>query len=102
MPLTHSRWIYVLPSIHFCICLLTMSGYVVPQLEFLGILGTFIMLADFPISLVALALTWKHEVLAAIWIVAAGTLWWYLLSRVLELLVHRIKPLSEGPLGKLN
>jgi len=57
------------------------------------------MHADFPISLVAYALMPKFAPLAAIWIVVAGTLWWYLLSRVAEIVFNKLtqlrKPVSD-------
>ncbi len=75
------RWVYLLPLIHLCACLTSMVGLIVPRLQYLGIAWSFIMLADLPISLVAYALGWKYSALADLWIIVAGTLWWYLLSR---------------------
>jgi hypothetical protein len=40
------------------------------------------MLADLPVSLVAYALGWKYPLLANLWIIVVGTLWWYFLSYV--------------------
>ena|ERR1700732_4774412 len=76
----HTVWTYFLPVIHICACAITMSGHIVPSLEFLGTGWTYIMIADFPISLVAVALAWGHGAVATAWIFVVGTVWWYLLS----------------------
>ena len=73
-----------------------------PKLEFLGILATFIMVADFPVSLAVLALAWKHPEIAAAWILIVGTLWWFVLSRAIEFVIRILKPLRGGDLDKLN
>jgi hypothetical protein len=96
----HSRWIYLLPTLHLCVCLISMVGYLVPRLQYLGIVWTGIMVADFPISLVALVLAWKYSALATAWILVVGTLWWYLLSRGAELVARRFKPHRDVPLNK--
>jgi hypothetical protein len=96
------RWVYALPFIHFCAYLLSLSGVVVPAFQSLAVAGEFIMLADLPISIVAYALAWKYSSLAALWILIAGTLWWYLLSRGAELLLRRFKARREAPLNKLG
>jgi len=98
----HNRWTYLPPIIHLSVCLLMMSRYVVPKLEFLGILATFIMVADFPVSLAVLALAWKHPEIAAAWILIVGTLWWFVLSRAIEFVIRILKPLRGGDLDKLN
>jgi hypothetical protein len=95
----HPDWIYFLPILHFCACLMSTLRYFVPGLQYLIVIWEFVMHADFPVSLVAYALTPKYAPLAAIWVVAAGTLWWYVLSRgaevVLVKLKHRRKPVSD-------
>ncbi len=48
------------------------------------------MLVDMPVSAIAYALAWKHGTVAAIWVVVVGTLWWYLLSRGLGLLIAKL------------
>jgi len=80
----HPDWIYFLPILHFCACLMSTLRFFVPGLQYLSVMWDFVARADFPISLVAYALTPKFAPLAAIWIVVAGTLWWYLLSRLAE------------------
>ena len=80
----HPDWIYFLPILHFCACLMSTLRYFVPGLQYLVVIWDFVMRADFPISLLAYALTPTYAPLAAIWIVLAGTLWGYLLSRLTE------------------
>src|SRR5260370_39955223 len=70
----HSRWIYFLSILHVCVCSISMIGYLLPRLQYLGIAWTGIMVADFPISLVALALAWKYSAPATAWILVVGTL----------------------------
>jgi hypothetical protein len=78
------RWVYILPTLHLCACLVSMIGYVIPSLQYWGIAFTFILLLDLPISVVAYALAWKYPAIEAIWIFVVGTLWWYALSRGVE------------------
>jgi hypothetical protein len=82
-------WIYFLPILHFCACLMSMIGYVVPGLQYLHIVWDFIMQVDIPISLVAFALTPKYDPLATLWIIVVGTLWWYAISRIVEFASNR-------------
>jgi hypothetical protein len=89
---THPDWIYFLPILHFCACLMSTLRYFVPGLQYLVVIWEFVMHADFPISLVAYALAPKYSPLAAIWIVVAGTLWWHVISRTAETLSYKIKP----------
>ena len=77
---------YWLPLAHLSLCIMAMSGFVVPQLQFLGILMIFVNIADLPISLVAFALSFGHDALAWAWMVVVGTLWWYFLSRAAQFL----------------
>ncbi len=94
----HPDWIYFLPILHFCACLMSTLRYFVPGLQYLVVIWDFVLRADLPISLVAYALTPRYAPLAAIWIIVARTLWWYLLSRGVEILVnkfaHRQQPVS--------
>jgi hypothetical protein len=85
----HPDWVYFLPILHFCACLMSTLRYFVPGLQYLVVIWDFVMHADFPVSLLAYALTPKYAPLAAIWIVVVGTLWWYLLSRAAEWLINR-------------
>ena len=85
----HSRWVYFLPTLHLCASFISIVGYVVPKLQYLGIIMPFILILDLPVSIVVYALAWKHSALAWAWILIAGTLWWYLLSRGLELVFDK-------------
>src|ERR1700680_4362615 len=89
------RWVYFLPLLHLCACLTTAIALFVPGLQFLGISWSFIMLADLPVSLLAYVVGWKYPALADLWIIVVGTLWWYLLSRGVELLFDKFK--DRGP-----
>jgi hypothetical protein len=92
-----ARWVYFLPILHLCACFTSLIGFVIPRLQYWGIAWTFILILDFPISLVSYVLAWKNGALAAIWIFLAGTYWWYLLSRVAEVLIdsmRRRKPVT--------
>jgi hypothetical protein len=83
------RWFHLLPTIHLCACFISYVGLVLPSPQYLGILFTFILLADVPISLPAYILGWKYSALAVIWIFVAGTFWWYLLGRGADALFTR-------------
>jgi hypothetical protein len=65
-------------------------GYLIPTLQHLGIIEGYLILADLPVSLVVFALAWRYPLLAAVWIVVAGTLWWYLISCLLEVVAQRL------------
>ena len=84
-----SRWVYVLPTVHLCACLASFIGLVIPRLQLVGILFTFILLADLPVSAPAFALGSKYGTLVVIWIFLAGTIWWYLLSRAALALLNK-------------
>lgn len=75
-----SRWVYILPLLHLFAYVATLTVMLIPPLQPLGIVGSYILLADLPVSLVAYMLAWKYSLLATIWILIVGTLWWYLLS----------------------
>src|SRR5271170_3768782 len=87
----HPEWIYFLPILHFCACLMSTLRYFVPGLQYLVIIWEFVLHADFPVSLIAYALGPHSGALAGTWIVVAGTLWWYLLSRAVEFLFMRFR-----------
>jgi hypothetical protein len=84
------RWVYFIPILHLSACFVSFVGYVIPSLQYIGILFTFILMADLPISLPAYALAWKYGSFAGIWIFVVGTLWWYLLSRVAATLLTKL------------
>jgi hypothetical protein len=87
----HPDWIYFLPILHFCACLMSTLRYFVPGLQYLSVMWEFVVRADFPLSLAARALAPNYALLAAVWIVVAGTLWWYLLSRGVEFIFIKLK-----------
>jgi hypothetical protein len=82
-------WAHFLPILHLCACLISFVGLVLPRLQHVGILFTFILLADLPISLPAYFLGWEYSTLAVVWVFVAGTLWWYVLGRTAEALFIR-------------
>jgi hypothetical protein len=86
-----SRWVYILPTIHLSACLISMAGSVIPDLGFLGIIWVFILLVDLPVSAIFYALVWKHGTIGVVWVVVTGTLYWYWLSRGVEILINRRK-----------
>jgi hypothetical protein len=85
-----SRWVYFLPALHLCACLTMAVAYFAPNLDYLAIVWTYLMMTDFPISLVAIGLAWKYAALAVAWMVVVGTLWWYLLSRAAEFVFREL------------
>jgi len=90
------RWIYWPPLVHLAICLAASLGYVAPSLQFLGILWSIPTIADIPVSMVTIILTFSHHgVLAGLWAIVAGTLWWYLLCWVAEFLAGKIRGVSS-------
>ena len=90
-------WRYVLPSIHLLACVIGYVGLLIPRLQFFGILFSFVMLVDFPVSLLASGLGWKHPVLALMWVFVAGTLWWYLLSRAIQTVLVWFAHRNDAP-----
>ena len=78
------RWRYVLPSVHLLACLISYVGLLIPSLQFLGMLFSFVLLVDLPVSLLAYGLGWKYPALAVTWVFVVGTLWWYLLGRAVQ------------------
>ncbi len=63
------------------LCLATMIGAFVHQLYLLSLCGTILMFVDMPFVTAGSAmLAWHYPLLGAIWMVVAGTIWWYLLS----------------------
>lgn len=85
------NWIYFLPALHLFACLISMIGLVVPGLEALESVWRFLMVADFPVSLVALASGWRYGSIQVIWIVVVGTFWWFLINRAIDVLVSKIR-----------
>ena len=77
-----SHYIYIAPAIHLCVSLYATVGFYfehAPEHP-IWVLNVLTFL-DFPVSIVGILLTWGPKFLAAAWMVIAGTLWWYFLSR---------------------
>lgn len=72
-----------------------MVGYLIPSLQYLGIVWVGVMLVDMPVSAIAYVLAWKHGTVAALWVVVVGTLWWYLLSRGAGILIDKFRAKSQ-------
>ena len=87
----HPFLIYVLPLLHLIACLISFIGYVIPSLQFLGIVWVGLMLVDLPISAIGYALAWQHGTFTVIWVAVVGTLWWYLLSLGAERLINKFR-----------
>jgi hypothetical protein len=90
-PRAANRWVYLLPALHLCASLTSPLAYYIPRLDFVVGVWPYLMLIDFPISIVTFVLAWKHSVLAGAWLIVVGTLWWYLLSRGAELVIHKLR-----------
>jgi hypothetical protein len=90
-----TRLRYVLPSLHLLACAISYIGLLIPGLQFVGILFSFVLMADLPISIVTYMAAWKYPSLSLIWILVAGTAWWYLLGRGLEALLLRFARRNE-------
>ncbi|MGC1968161.1 MAG: hypothetical protein WA673_17000 [Candidatus Acidiferrales bacterium] len=89
---SHKRWVYLFPLAHLCLCLVSIPGYVIPGLQYWGVLWTFITNADLPISIVAAVLAFSgNPTLGVVWIFVAGTLWWYVLGCALEFVINKVK-----------
>ena len=63
-------------------------GFLLPSVQFFGMVFDFVVLADYPISFITWLFAWNNPSFIAIWTVV-GTLWWYLLSRGAEALLVR-------------
>jgi hypothetical protein len=87
----HTRWVYALPMAHLCTCLIGIAGTLAPRVSVLAFAWSLVFFVDFPISIVPLILAWKFPFLAALWLLVAGTLWWYLLSLGVRRLVREIR-----------
>jgi hypothetical protein len=99
----HLRWFHLLPIFHLCACLISYVGLLLPSLEYFGILFTFVLLADLPVSLPAYFLGWKYPAIAVTWIFVAGTFWWYFLGRGVDFLIDLFrgrKPVTLFPVNR--
>jgi hypothetical protein len=74
------RWTFALPAVHVCMCFVSAAGWLIPALSFLAFPWTGLMMEKLPPSLLAYFLAWRYPFAAGVWILVAGTAWWYLLS----------------------
>jgi len=79
-----SRLPYYLALAHFVACMTSMIGYVIPKLQDWAIIQTFILPADLPVSAPVYFLAWRYPIIALLWLIGAGTLWWYFLGRLVQ------------------
>ena len=91
-------WAYLLPLLHLSACLISTIAYIVPSLQHLAFGWVILMLVDLPVSVVAYALAWKHGVIAGVWVVVAGTVWWHLLGRGVDFLINKLRGGLAHPL----
>ena len=74
--------VYFAPVLHLSVALTLLFALYGLQWSFAGLLWGFLLLLDFPASLPYYVLAWKYGVIAILWVVVAGTAWWYFLSCV--------------------
>jgi len=82
------RWVYFLPLIHFLVSTTSYGLAMIPGLNSIAFVWMFTMVIDLPISLVSYFIGWRYPGIAVAWVIVAGTLWWYLLSRIAEVLFY--------------
>ncbi len=87
------RWFHFLPIFHFCVCLISYVGLLLPNVQNLGKLLALIVLVDLPISLPAYFLGWKYPAPALVWVLIAGTFWWYVLGGGVKFLSDSLRGL---------
>jgi hypothetical protein len=86
----------VLPTLHLSIVLFSYLVIFIPGHGSLGLLFTYVLVADLPISIVTYAVVMVYPVLGFIWILLAGTAWWHLLGRGLEALISKVTNRNES------
>ena len=75
--------VYLLPFLHLCACVVLGLINAESGAEYIGH-------ADLPFTiLIAPLVFWSRHPL--VWFAILGTLWWYLLSRGIELLINRMR-----------
>jgi len=85
-------WTQWVPLVHLVVCLGAASGYVLRPLQPLGILSTFLVIADFPISFIYVILALgNYAVLAYLFLLVGGTGWWYFLCYEAQSIHSRLK-----------
>jgi hypothetical protein len=93
--LKKSRLIYLLPSLHLCACV----AYAFSEALGHGLDWGFLIIADFPLSIVGAGLLWRTSRLGVPFFFVVGTAWWYLISLALLSLLHVVlrKPQGSKP-----
>jgi hypothetical protein len=91
------RWVYFLPIVHFFVSSTSLWLAQIPGLNFVAFAWTLTMMVDLPVSLVSYFAGWKYPGVAVAWVIVAGTLWWYLLSRTAEVLFHLVARRDGAP-----
>ncbi|MGA8761770.1 MAG: hypothetical protein WB562_02685 [Candidatus Sulfotelmatobacter sp.] len=89
------NWAHLLPIFHLFACLVFSVGYIVPRLQYFAVGWVLLNFADFPISIVALAIGGHHQALGWLFYVVVGTSWWYLLGSKADKYLKRRRT-SEG------
>ncbi len=91
------RWIYFLPAIHLSVCVVCLLSFILPpHLTLLAFVWKFLLLADLPLSAVAIGFGMVYGSIAAAWILVVGTAWWYLLSLGFAAIYRHFKYRNEG------
>src|SRR5260370_11981711 len=80
------RWIYLLPALHLCACLIGLVGYLLPNVQFLGMVFDFVFVADYPISFIAWLFAWNNPSFIVLQTVLGTFLCYLLIRRVQALL----------------
>jgi hypothetical protein len=74
------RLAILFPILHVFACAVVSIGFFVERLQGLGIGWVFLNFIDFPVSIVALAIGWHHQIPGLVFYVIVGTWWWYFLG----------------------
>jgi hypothetical protein len=93
--ITRLRLAHLLPIVHLAACSIFSLGYLVPRWQYLAIGWVFLNVIDFPVSVVALGLGWRHQFAGLVFYFIAGTSWWYLLGSKADKFLGRCS-IGEG------
>jgi len=94
------RLAHILPGLHLSICLASYVGIFL-KLLYLGMMFTYVLIADLPVSLVAYLTGFTYPLFAVLWIMTVGTVWWYGLGRAAEYVIEWIKDSRGDQSGSL-
>ena len=83
-----SKVIYLLPTLHLAACL------IIAVLR-LGSAWEFMLKVDFPMSVIIIAVSFSFDHPLVVFGIL-GTLWWYMLSRVAQMLVRQFRGDRKG------